>query len=95
MPPWATFSNCMPQPTPITGVRGGGQAHQPAVEVLAVRLQNPHRGVKHVAVAAAVEIGPADEQQTVEHFQHSAKVLLVFHRRHQERNGAGLHQGVQ
>ncbi len=73
----------------------GGDVHQPAVEILAALLQQPHRGVQHEAVAARVEIGAADQHQAVQQVEHAIEVVLVGQRGNDDRDPSGLGDAVE
>ncbi len=68
----------MPTPMPKTGIRRLAiMPHQPAVEVLAAGVERPHAGMQHVAVAARVEIGSADQHHAVEQIEQATQVGVI------------------
>ena len=66
----------------------GNHPHQPAIEQLAPLRERANRGVQHPAVAARIEVGPADEHHAVHTIEHLLQVFVLIERRNDQRNAA-------
>jgi hypothetical protein len=61
---------------------------QQAVEVLAAGVHRPNRRVRHVAIAAGIEVGPAHEHDAVEEVEQPDEIFLGRQRGQDHRNPA-------
>ena len=66
----------------------GDQPHQSAIEQLAAIGQQPNRRVEHPAVAARIEVGPADQHDAVDLVEQLLQVVIVGQRGNDDRNSS-------
>ena len=72
----------------------GDDPHQAAIEGFASRSERTDRGVRHPAIAAWIEVGPAHEHDSINRCERVGEVVVAFERRHNERDASGLRDRV-
>ena len=66
-----------------------------AVKFLTPAVHRPHAGMTHKSIALRVQVGTADEHETLKILQHTTQIVLVYQRRDKYRNPTGRDHAIE
>jgi hypothetical protein len=62
---------------------------QLAIKGFASSVHGTNGAMEHVAIVSGIQVGTADEDESLQHVEHIRQVLIIFHRRNHDRDPSG------